>query len=297
MKIGSRNDDLLPLICDITEIPERIFTHHFAIKKMLPELSIAQRMSWSAGRRTARVEDEAYCLLGIFDVSMPMLYGEGRKAFVRLQEEIIKTSTDHSIFAWRSNELGRNAQLLADSPNAFKIRQGDIIRHTDWHPVESYSMTNRGLTITLPIVVITYPGSMKSEYAAVLNCQEDGFFLALRLYAASEITASGLSAEYTVRSTRVVRLRPDETNAKKQTITILRSFSAVKESLQEPKAIKRVQSDWTHPNVGWWDNVCQDPKTSRAREVSTTPLPLSSLFAKYVRRNASRRSGEVRRVG
>ncbi|KAF2499418.1 hypothetical protein BU16DRAFT_454367, partial [Lophium mytilinum] len=63
-------------------------------------VSVAKRMSWASARETAREEDMAYCLLGLFDVNMPMLYGEGKKAFVRLQEEILKTSDDHSIFAW-----------------------------------------------------------------------------------------------------------------------------------------------------------------------------------------------------
>jgi hypothetical protein len=42
----------------------------------------------------------AYCLLGLFDINLPLLYGEGRKAFHRLQEEIIKQFDDHTIFLW-----------------------------------------------------------------------------------------------------------------------------------------------------------------------------------------------------
>jgi len=56
----------------------------------LEELSIAWRMQWASTRTTTRVEDIAYCLLGIFGVNMPLLYGEGPRAFVRLQEEILK---------------------------------------------------------------------------------------------------------------------------------------------------------------------------------------------------------------
>jgi hypothetical protein len=40
----------------------------------------------------------AYCLLGLFDINLPLLYGEGRKAFHRLQEEIIKQFDDYTIF-------------------------------------------------------------------------------------------------------------------------------------------------------------------------------------------------------
>jgi hypothetical protein len=62
--------------------------------------SIAERMSWASKRQTSREEDLAYSLLGLFGVNMPLLYGEGRKSFFRLQEEIMKQEEDYSIFAW-----------------------------------------------------------------------------------------------------------------------------------------------------------------------------------------------------
>lgn len=60
------------------------------------------RMSWAAKRDTTRVEDIAYCLLGIFDVNLPLIYGEGYKAFQRLQEEILRANSDLSILSWSS---------------------------------------------------------------------------------------------------------------------------------------------------------------------------------------------------
>jgi hypothetical protein len=54
-------------------------------------------MSWASERQTTRQEDEAYYLLGIFDITMPLLYGEGRRAFNRLQQEIIKQKEDYSL--------------------------------------------------------------------------------------------------------------------------------------------------------------------------------------------------------
>ncbi|KAI0141967.1 heterokaryon incompatibility protein-domain-containing protein [Pestalotiopsis sp. NC0098] len=66
----------------------------------LGEASVATRMSWAAGRETKRLEDRAYCLLGLFGIHMPMLYGEGALAFERLQLEIMKSSNDASILAW-----------------------------------------------------------------------------------------------------------------------------------------------------------------------------------------------------
>ncbi|KAF2636584.1 HET-domain-containing protein [Massarina eburnea CBS 473.64] len=83
--------------------------------------SVAQKMSWAAGRVTTRIEDRAYSLLGICDVHMPMLYGEGHNAFFRLQEEILKKTSDDSIFAWKdeSATFSTYRGLLARSPDEF----------------------------------------------------------------------------------------------------------------------------------------------------------------------------------
>ncbi|ORY18148.1 heterokaryon incompatibility protein-domain-containing protein, partial [Clohesyomyces aquaticus] len=82
-------------LSEVTGIPANI------LKTCDPsQACIAERMSWASKRSTTRIEDRAYCLLGLFDLQMPMLYGEGEKAFFRLQEGILKTSDDYSIFAW-----------------------------------------------------------------------------------------------------------------------------------------------------------------------------------------------------
>ncbi|KAF1810856.1 HET-domain-containing protein, partial [Eremomyces bilateralis CBS 781.70] len=64
------------------------------------ECTVAERMSWASKRSTTRIEDRAYSLMGLFNVHLPMLYGEGHKAFARLQEEIMKTTEDYTILAW-----------------------------------------------------------------------------------------------------------------------------------------------------------------------------------------------------
>ncbi|XPS72797.1 hypothetical protein M3J09_004958 [Ascochyta lentis] len=68
----------------------------------LNTFSIAERMSWAAKRQTTRVEDKAYCLLGIFDVNMSLIYGEGHKAFIRLQGRLLKAFDDASMLAYVS---------------------------------------------------------------------------------------------------------------------------------------------------------------------------------------------------
>jgi len=84
-----------PTLRKITEVPEYILIHGLHGNRPC----VAQIMSWAAHRTTTRVEDRAYSLMGLLDVNMPMLYGEGKKAFYRLQLEIIRASNDQSIFA------------------------------------------------------------------------------------------------------------------------------------------------------------------------------------------------------
>ncbi|MDI1489096.1 MAG: hypothetical protein OHK93_008374 [Ramalina farinacea] len=110
--------------------------------------SIAQKMSWASRRETSRGEDLAYCLLGLFDINMPLLYGEGAdKAFYRLQREILRSSNDESIFAWTAPETFSG--LLAAHPRYFG-NSGDFIpfpRPTQTRP--HYTITNRGLQMPI----------------------------------------------------------------------------------------------------------------------------------------------------
>jgi hypothetical protein len=114
----------------------------------IAQFSLAQRMSWASNRVTTREEDMAYCLFGLFDINMPMLYGEGgERAFLRLQEEIIKTSDDQSLFSWSVEAGAPLIGLLAPRPSLF-VGCGDIVPLKSWRASEPYSMTNSGLRIT-----------------------------------------------------------------------------------------------------------------------------------------------------
>ncbi|KAL2677356.1 hypothetical protein Neosp_011125 [[Neocosmospora] mangrovei] len=83
-------------ISEITSIDKNLLQ----FPKWLNKFCAAQKLSWAATRETTRVEDRAYSLMGLFNVNMPLLYGEGNKAFFRLQMEILQSSNDQSIFAW-----------------------------------------------------------------------------------------------------------------------------------------------------------------------------------------------------
>ncbi len=86
-------------ISDITSIDKDYLREPSAIYSA----SVAHRISWMAQRTTTRIEDTAYCLLGLFGIHMALLYGEGHRAFERLQEEIIRVSNDQTIFCWQAS--------------------------------------------------------------------------------------------------------------------------------------------------------------------------------------------------
>ena len=81
----------------ITDIELAVLLH----QQPRSTVSVARKVSRAAKKKTTRIEDTAYCLLGLVDVNMPLLYGEEDKAFRRLQEEIIRTIPVFSIFAWK----------------------------------------------------------------------------------------------------------------------------------------------------------------------------------------------------
>jgi hypothetical protein len=138
--------------------------------------SIAQRMSWASGRQTTRPEDKAYCLLGIFNVNMPLLYGEGgSRAFVRLQEEIMKNSDDQSLFVWEHPDWNFNANyktepagILASDPSYF-ARSRSVIPLPSSLERMPFNMTNKGLYIQL----VTKQKELTSLVYAALDCARD----------------------------------------------------------------------------------------------------------------------------
>jgi hypothetical protein len=121
--LGSR-EKLSSTISCITGIPQAVFLD----RRLTERYSVAQRMSWMANRETTRPEDMAYSLLGMFNVNMPLLYGEGKRAFVRLQHQIMKQSTDLTLFAWDRTEVAEfhTGSVLSDHPQAF-ISCGKVV--------------------------------------------------------------------------------------------------------------------------------------------------------------------------
>ena len=131
----------------------------------LSRASVAERMSWAAGRETTRTEDLAYCLLGIFDINMPMLYGEGMKAFQRLQEEIMKVDDDCSLLCWGWNHGKSSGEtqtmataaaedeslLLAPHPAYFARCRMIRPRTLPGFQPPLFSLSQRGLKVRAPV--------------------------------------------------------------------------------------------------------------------------------------------------
>ncbi|RSM14871.1 hypothetical protein CEP52_000968 [Fusarium oligoseptatum] len=150
-KIGSRSESLREWIASITGIDICFITG-----RSLTRASVPQKMSWLSQRVTTRVEDMAYCMLGIFGINVPLLCGEGTNDFIRLQEEIVKTSTDHTIFRWtwvKSVPKGW-VSMLAPTPAAFESsgKYSELPKGSDAEEVYPYTFTNAGLSIQLPLV-------------------------------------------------------------------------------------------------------------------------------------------------
>lgn len=108
-------------------------TSEALLGKPLGTFNVAERMSWAAGRRTTRIEDVAYSLLGLFDINMPLLYGEGDRAFVRLQELVIEMHEDYTIFAWTGDH--RRLGILASSPDDFGVIIGETWTYAQLSPI------------------------------------------------------------------------------------------------------------------------------------------------------------------
>ena len=159
-------------ISEITGVPQSILLENND-RNRLKNMCSSQIFFWMSRRQTSRIEDRAYSLLGLFNISLPILYGEGRRSFQRLQEEIVRSRFDHSIFAWNLTE--NYSGLLAESPDAFS-QSGNI--HT--MPFGRYSylfnfgkgrfdytITNLGIEIKFPY---QESKSHKSLFVVCLGC-------------------------------------------------------------------------------------------------------------------------------
>ena len=140
LEIGTRSS-LHRRLTDITGINRDVLTGGSPFR-----YAVVVRLSWAAHRETSRLEDQAYCLFGILGVNMPLLYGEGKRAFRRLQEEMLRVDEDYTIFAW--DAFSPSESLLASSLSEFQtftpvreLLSADLAGGTDLFHREDLSKT------------------------------------------------------------------------------------------------------------------------------------------------------------
>ncbi|KAM0246184.1 hypothetical protein ACHAQJ_010323 [Trichoderma viride] len=146
------NRQMLRLLSKASGCPEREL-HQF---KPGPYY-VDERMTWAATRKTTRGEDIAYCLMGLFDVTLQTAYGEGaERAFCRLIDMIMQSNGNTSVLNWAGKPASSHRSLvLPSSPRCYVGRRPfNSVRKLD------ISMTSRGLRIPLLIIPI-YANSME----------------------------------------------------------------------------------------------------------------------------------------
>ncbi|KAI0100914.1 heterokaryon incompatibility protein-domain-containing protein [Nemania sp. FL0031] len=163
------------------------------IRHLLRSYTISNIMSWASYRQTTRPEDISYCLLGLFDINMPLLYGEGaEKAFYRLQFAIIERSRDQSLLAWERLDHGDSprpgqqgsSSVFAPSPAFFrhggKIQPDWSTKYCDGIGVSRMMVRQDGLMVDLLICPCSYSSTashsslMPEQYIGILACGFEG---------------------------------------------------------------------------------------------------------------------------
>ncbi|KAL6901193.1 heterokaryon incompatibility domain-containing protein [Trichoderma evansii] len=194
----------------------------------LQQVSVGRRLSWAASRETTREEDLAYCLFGLFDVNMPLIYGEGERAFLRLQEHILQQSDDHTIFAWRaatpSTDPDMAYGLFAKSPRDFhnfvdkSQRRGlpEYKIHSRFDrltrvwgskvPQDPITMSNKGIHVTSLVKDLRKPWASGDLVILLLNCCFDANPSAT---AGIYLKRLGADRYARVRGNELARVHPD----------------------------------------------------------------------------------------
>lgn len=184
------------MVSVILEVITRIPSDVLAIGMSANRPSAAEIMSWAADRKTRRVEDRAYSLLGLFGVYMPMIYGEGKNALRRLQLEIIRTSNDQSIFAWDAKgRFGRLGNVLAEDPSFFrysgrriaKVAPTEFIREALKLKYPELTGTRKALVAQSGSYTVTNAGIIQI-WLSVRRCRKSRWLLRASLACSPPVT-------------------------------------------------------------------------------------------------------------
>ncbi|OAX33716.1 hypothetical protein K503DRAFT_725504 [Rhizopogon vinicolor AM-OR11-026] len=146
------NPQVIEILSEVTSVDCEVFNNFVPGLRDVGPDEVKKRMSWLASRRTTKMEDMAYCMIGIFGVNMPVMYGEKKNAFVRLQKEIMNLSDDLSLFDW----IGEPSELhsyFASHPRCFAKSAAEH-RNSSKLPDFRLYKTSKSLTTGLTASII-----------------------------------------------------------------------------------------------------------------------------------------------
>ncbi|KIJ58829.1 hypothetical protein HYDPIDRAFT_119184 [Hydnomerulius pinastri MD-312] len=150
-----RDDEFTTVLSEVTKIPV-IDLQHFRPGSD----RVHEKMMWASMRKTTRIEDVAYSLIGIFDVSLTVAYGEGKRAWTRLMEAVVQSCDEWQVFAAAGHFWG----VIPDSPQrycALTTRSDPILnpgnRHTRVHSGDRFfEITKRGVQLKVIAVPVAW---------------------------------------------------------------------------------------------------------------------------------------------
>jgi len=248
-----------------------------SLQERLSSATVATRMTWAAARTTSRPEDMAYCLMGLFDVHMPLLYGEGgSRAFFRLQREIVQRCNDATILAWippidrKSSFALPRSTVFTDSPGSHFL--ADTSRFPDPYRsgLQQMVVVNKGLQLDVLIgsfacskhvAVLGAFSSTRPLYVAMLSCGRIGYFHSRLAIVLERVTPDNDKEYRKVTSLRAL-LWLDRDASSGATIASPAAFKS------NDEAFSPTIGTLSHANILLLDNT----RAAEARNLFTPPL-------------------------
>ncbi|KAL7900318.1 heterokaryon incompatibility domain-containing protein [Trichoderma sp. SZMC 28014] len=264
----------------------------------LQQVSVGRRLSWAANRETTRKEDLAYSLFGLFDVYMPLIYGEGGRAFLRLQEHILQQSDDHTIFAWRAATPSKDPDmtygLFAKSPRDFhnfvdksyrkglpeyKINSGLDRLIRVWGskvPQDPITMSNKGIHITSLVKSLRRPWASGDLVILLLNCCFDANPSAT---AGIYLKRLGADRYARVRGDELARVHPDDNTTLASICGIKSTSDIIGQYFEEPwTTMTRVHEEYLEEEISQMGSASVRKRYQNAFTLKQDLLQGNKLF-------------------